>query len=84
MKLITVRVRFDYVIVVDDDAEFKDKYDIALSNLREAARDLSVDEFDAQLYDYEKVKPNGWDDMCIPYGGDGNTRTKEYLTGENK
>lgn len=25
------------------------------------------------------VSAYGWDGMCIPYGGDGNTRTSDYL-----
>ena len=83
MKLVTVRARFDYLIVVEDDAEFKDKYAIALGNLRDAAGDLSVSDFDVQLYSYDKIKPTGWDDMCIPYGGDGNTRTGDYLKGSD-
>ena len=81
MKLVTVRARFDYVIVVDDDAEYENELCVALNNLREAARDLSEYDFDVQLYDYAKVKPTGWDELCIPYGGDGNTRTSEYIKG---
>lgn len=79
MKLVTVRARFDYVIVVDDSAEFENELGVALNNLRDAANDLSVDDFNIHLYDYDKVKPTNWDDLCIPYGGDGNTRTSEYL-----
>jgi hypothetical protein len=84
MKLVTVRASFDYVIVVDDSAEYENEIVLALNNLNDAARDLSVHDWDVDVYDYEQVKPNGWDDDCIPYGGDGNTRTSEYLTKEKQ
>ena len=79
MKLMTAKVSFDYVIVVKDDATKLDPLNIAYEYVRDAARDLSSFDFDIDVYDYQKVKADGWDDLCIPYGGDGNTTTGDYL-----
>ena len=79
-KLITVRCTFDYVVVVDDNATATDEFASAVAYAREALSDVSTDycDFDIQPYEAAK-KPYMWDDECIPYGGDGNTRTGEYL-----
>ena len=78
-KLITVRCTFDYVVVVDDNANIAEAHVLAEDCVRDALYDLSSDQIDFELFPYKDVKPSGWDDECIPYGGDGNTRTGEYL-----
>ena len=78
-KLLTVTVEYEFVIVCDDDADEKEQYRIAGEESREAFLDLGHHNLDFFICDYERHKPNGWDDLCIPYGGDGNTRTNEYL-----
>lgn len=84
MKIVTVRCIFDYAIVVENDAEWIDQYSVAVNNVREAFRDLSADDLGYDFYEYEQRKPSSWDGECIPYGGDGNTRTSEYLTKEKQ
>ena len=73
MKLYTVRVQFDYVVVAEDE---KDAEDVGRGYMRDALSDMSA--FDVDLDVEEGVHAYSWDDQCIPYGGDGNTRTSEY------
>lgn len=73
-KLFTVRVSFDYVVVAEDD---HDAWSVAIAEGRDAMRDISIHDCDIDIS--EGVTAAGWDDMCIPYGGDGNKRTGEYL-----
>lgn len=72
-KLYTVTVSFDYVVVADD---IGDAIDVGRGYIKDALSDMSVHDVDI---DAEfGVSAYGWDDDCIPYGGDGNTRTSEY------
>ncbi len=73
-KLYTVRVSYDYVVVADDE---NDAYSVGIEAVRDALFDLSVHDVDIDIK--EGVSAFGWDNDCIPYGGDGNTRTGEYL-----
>lgn len=72
-KLYTVTASFDYVVVADDLA---DAYHVAEDYVRDALSDLSHSDVDVAVVPGSNA--SGWDDMCIPYGGDGNTRTGEY------
>lgn len=78
-KLLTVTAEFEYVIVVEDNANIVDQYAIAANYAQDAFRDLSTGDMDFHLSSYPETKPYLWDDECIPYGGDGNTRSGEYL-----
>jgi len=73
LKLYTVKVSFDFVVAAND---VHDAYQVGAAEAAEAFRDLSVRDMDMD------VTPGAtaykWDDECIPYGGDGNTRTSEY------
>lgn len=73
-KLYTVSVSFDYVVVAEDvnDADL-----VARGYARDAMGDIG--QWDIDIDVVEGVSAVGWDGDCIPYGGDGNTRTKEYL-----
>lgn len=77
-RLHRVTVEFDYVVVVD---EGDDPYLVAESYARDAFLDIST--FDMNIsttpYHPKSATVTGWDNECIPYGGDGNTRTGEYL-----
>jgi len=73
MKLYTARITFDFVVVADDKI---DAFDVALSEMREAFSDLDRHDVDIDVTD--GVHAYKWDDDCIPYGGDGNTRTSAY------
>jgi hypothetical protein len=78
LKLVTVTCKFDYVIVVPED-EIDDPYSYAYDEARDAFNDLSPQDMQIHCVPYERYPAQGWDGDCIPYGGDGNTRTKEYL-----
>lgn len=76
MKLFRVTVESEIVIAVEDD---EDEYVAA----EEAWRDAKYDE-DPSIFVGREIKslkelPSGWDGMCIPYLGDGNTRLKDLL-----
>lgn len=72
-RLFTVSASFTYVIEADSLMDAQDK---AHSYVRDAFSDLSLYDIDCDVD--EGVQTEGWDDECIPYGGDGNTRTGEY------
>ena len=76
MKLFTVTVEFDYVVVADSEDEAEH---VARKTVKQALSDL--DFWDLNYIVEPGVHAYGWDDNCIPYGGDGNTRTKEYKNG---
>ena len=78
-KLMTVTCEFQYVIVVDDDTEYFDAVIKAEEYARDAFFDLTSSDLDIYCVPYGDHIPRGWDIECIPYGGDGNTRTGEYL-----
>ena len=76
MKLFKVTAEMEFVIAVEDD---EDEYSVA----EEAWRDAKYDE-EPSLFVGGEIKslkdlPSGWDGMCIPYLGDGNTRLQELL-----
>lgn len=72
-KLFTVSVSFDYVVAADDiHAAYDVAYENATSAFGETPRTCIM--FDV----VPGTNATGWDGDCIPYGGDGNTRTKDY------
>ena len=73
-KLYTVTVSFDYVVLADDVG---DAIDVGRGYIKDALSDMSVHDIDIDAK--FGVSAYGWDGMCIPYGGDGNTRTSDYL-----
>lgn len=73
-KLYTVTITYDFVVVAEDANH---AYYVGQEYAKEALSDMSINDVDASVVD--GVKAWGWDDKCIPYGGDGNTRTGEYL-----
>lgn len=72
-KLYTVRVSYDYVVVADD---VQDAYEVGLGYVKDALSDM--DRRDVDIDVVEGVSAYKWDDECIPYGGDGDTRTGDY------
>ena len=76
MKLFKVTAEYEFVMAVEDD---EDEYSAA----EEAWRDARYDG-EPSLFVGKEVKsladlPEGWDGLCIPYLGDGNTRLQELL-----
>ena len=72
-NLYTVRLTIDYVVVADSE---KEADEVAREMSTQALGDLS--RYDLDIDVLPGVMADGWDDDCIPYGGDGNTRTGEY------
>lgn len=79
MKPYFVEIRTVAVVMAVDSSH---AYAVARQNVRDAVRDadpeirvLSDAKSEADL------NRHGWDGMCIPYGGDGNTRLSEIFAG---
>lgn len=81
-KLFRVTVEYDFVIVAEDDGD--SCWEVAEDTAREAFSDLDRHQLSFHVIPFKMEDRNitGWDEECIPYGGDGNTRTGEYLKGE--
>ena len=75
-KLYSVKLSFDYVIAVEDG---EDPAFVAVDNANDAFHDITRDIFDVEVKPYESGDVAGWDNECIPYGGDGTKRTGDYL-----
>lgn len=73
MKLYTVSVSYDFVVVAKDISE---AYQVGQENVRDALSDMSSRDVD--LHVVSGVHADGWDDRCIPYGGDGDITIGEY------
>jgi hypothetical protein len=73
VKLYTVKVSFDYVVVAEDQ---HDAYQVGLGYVKDALSDMSIHDVDMEVT--SGVSAYGWDDDCLPYGGDGRKRTRDY------
>ena len=81
MTIYNVRVKFDMVMAVEADSE-NEAENIGREDWERAARDADrrpVVVVTGEVTELEHLR-DGWDGMCIPYGGDGNTRLSELLT----
>jgi hypothetical protein len=75
LKLYTATVTFDYVVVAEDE----DNADmVAREYAKDALGDISMFDVDIGIVKGWNAAI-GWDVECIPYGGDGNTRTGDYI-----
>ena len=81
MKLKTVQAKFEYVIAVADDDTFP--LFTAREYLIDALRDMGDGGADIKIRDCESGDCKKWLDDCIPYGGDGNTTTGQWLAQHN-
>ena len=81
MTIYNVRVTFETTMVViagDEDEACV----IAVKNAKRAIDDDGTDP-DADVLGEvvsKKHLRDGWDENCVPYGGDGNTRLRDLLT----
>lgn len=73
MKLFTVTVEFDFVMVANSQADAEAE---AFQYVNEAINDLSYHDM------FYSAKPGvhaiGWDDDCIPYGAEDESRIRDY------
>lgn len=73
-----VELTYNAMVIADSPEE-------AVQKARHAARDIVNDSPDcdprvlAEISAADQLSRYGWDDRCIPYGHDGNTRIKEIL-----
>ena len=74
MKLKKVCLVLEYVIVAEDG----EADEVAREFARDACGDVGREDFDITISEYAPGSVQNWDGECIPYGGDGNTRTREY------
>ena len=75
-KLKTVSVTFEFVIVVDTDA---DAIKVAKQTVQDAFKEYSLDELEYDIIEYKDHLPNGWTGDCYPYGGDYTKTIYDYL-----
>ncbi|MFU2053312.1 hypothetical protein [Bordetella hinzii] len=81
MALYTVRVAVELPLVVEAEDE-DEAWDIARDEWLGALRDEVGHKphiYVSKTILTAKDLPEGWDPMCLPYGGDGNTRLKDLL-----
>lgn len=82
MALYFTQVSIDVPVVIE--AEDEDHvWEIARDDIREILGDVNLGRLVKTHVVREVSKaeelPKDWDDRCIPYGGDGNTRIAEIL-----
>lgn len=74
-KLWNVELTYVAVVLAEDE---ESAWDVAAANERQIVGDSSGPIVDVCHRVKEKKDfRDGWDGMCIPYGGDGNTRIHE-------
>ncbi|WP_042886389.1 hypothetical protein [Cupriavidus necator] len=76
MKLFTVEVSVTAVVIADSEKEARS---VASYELRDIVSDAEP-EIDVlgEIKGLNRL-PSKWDPMCLPYGGDGETRLKDLL-----
>jgi hypothetical protein len=76
MKPYVVEFTFRTVVMGEDEIR---AYGVARDQFRDIVRDETPDIWVEGEVRSEDDLPEGWDLMCLPYGGDGNTRLSEIL-----
>ena len=76
MKLFTVEISVTAVVMAESSM---DAYSVAISELSDIVRENEPDvDVHGEIKALDRL-PEGWDPMCLPYGGDGETRLKDLL-----
>ncbi|SCU75565.1 hypothetical protein CNECB9_2370139 [Cupriavidus necator] len=76
MKLFTVEISVTAVVMAESEME---AYSVAISELSDIMRDSEPDiDVHGEIKALDRL-PADWDPMCLPYGGDGETRLKDLL-----
>jgi hypothetical protein len=76
MKLFTVEVSVTAVVMAES---LMDAFAVAGEEAREIWRDADPDiDVHGEIKSLDRL-PADWDPMCLPYGGDGETRLKDLL-----
>lgn len=72
-KLITVKVTFDFVMLVDEQSEEPDES--ARGYFTQVIRETPSMYIGVNTIPYDPLDiPFGWDEACHPYGGTGTTK----------
>ena len=78
MKPFVVEFTVRSVVMADDEHH---AFSVARDQFREIASDVTPDVFVENEVKSEDDLPEGWDLVCLPYGGDGNTRLEALIPG---
>jgi len=80
MKPYALTISVVAIVMADDEQHARD---VALSHVREIHHDAWGDQFKlspaTRIERHSDLERIGWDDQCLPYGGDGKTRLSEIL-----
>jgi hypothetical protein len=72
-------VELTVIAIVQADTEME-AMSIAEDEQRDICRDTDMSlGFTSEVKSIEDAKRHGWDERCIPYGGDGNTTLRELF-----
>ena len=75
-NLYTVTLTTIAIVQADNESE---AYNVARDNLSEITSEIDTDITVGWKFTNEIAFPASWDEDCIPYGGDGNTRIKDLI-----
>lgn len=76
MKLYTVEISVTAVVMAETE---KEAHSVARFELTDIVRDSDPDiDVHGEVKSLDRL-PASWDPMCLPYGGDGETRLKDLL-----
>lgn len=75
-KLKTVSVTFEFVIVVDTDAE---AIKVAKQTVQDAFKEYSLNALKYNISEYKSISQNGWTGDSYPFGGDYTKKIFDYL-----
>ncbi len=77
LKPYLVTLESTAVVMAEDETH---AYDVARMQKRDICSDGDMSIFvGSQATTEADLTVNGWDGMCVPYGGDGNTRLKDIF-----
>lgn len=76
MKLFAVELTITTVVMAACE---EDAYGVAMDEIGDITNDTDHDiDVIGEVKALDRL-PSGWDGMCLPYGGDGETRLKDLL-----
>ncbi len=78
-----VKIEFDFVMVVGDASKMYTDINKAQDYARDALSDMSNRDLLVTIRDYTPGSVSEWDEGCIPYGGDGEKETRDYMDAAN-
>jgi len=80
-RLYRVSVEFEMVVEAENEM---DAHFIAVEHAAECVSDSSPETAVYGVVKHAVELPDGWDEMCLPYGGDGEKRIGQILQEQSK